>query len=169
MKKLIILVLIIFVIASCSKRKTGRTTHKKENTIKEVSTEKEESIQNSYETPVVEIEEEKEDIPAVKEKKEETPPVPEKKSGLSKEFLEAMDAYEEFIYEYCDFMQKYSESESTAALLMDYAKFMADYAVWTAKFEKWESAEMSDEETDYYIQVQLRCNQKLIETASSIN
>lgn len=117
-----------------------------------------------------EIKEEPKKEEVVEEVKEE-PKKEEVKdnNALSKDFLEAMDAYEAFIDEYCTFMKKYSESEPTALMLVDYAKFMADLTSATNKFEKWESSDMTDAETDYYIQVQLRCNQKLTETALSMD
>ena len=82
------------------------------------------------------------------------------------DFKEAMDSYEDFMDEYVAFMEKYSESDGTdASLLSDYASFMTKYAEYVGKFEKWESEDMNGTETAYYIQVQSRVSQKLINVA----
>lgn len=86
-------------------------------------------------------------------------------SGIDPDFKAAMDSYEEFMDEYVAFMKKYSDNPSDLGLLADYAKFMADYADFVADFEKWEDAELNTEETKYYIEVQSRVNQKLLDIA----
>lgn len=86
-------------------------------------------------------------------------------SGIDPDFKAAMDSYEEFMDEYVAFMKKYSDNPSDLGLLPDYAKFMADYADFVADFEKWEDAELNTEETKYYIEVQSRVNQKLLDIA----
>lgn len=86
-------------------------------------------------------------------------------SGIDPDFKAAMDSYEEFMDEYVAFMKKYSDNPSDLGLLPDYAKFMADYADFVADFEKWEDAELNTEETKYYIEVQSRVNQKLLNIA----
>lgn len=85
--------------------------------------------------------------------------------GMRPEFKEAMDSYEEFMDEYCEFMKKYSENPSDIGLLADYAKFMGEYADFVEDFEKWDDGEMNAAETKYYIEVQTRVNQKLLEVA----
>ncbi len=86
--------------------------------------------------------------------------------GMRREFKEAMDSYEAFINEYVAFMTKYDESDGNdLSLLTDYASYMAKYADFAYKFEKWEDEDMNDAETNYYIQVQTRVNQKLLEVA----
>lgn len=117
-------------------------------------------------------EESKTETPAKTEepKTEENKPVENKSSshtGLGKEFKEAMDSYEAFIDEYCSFMKKYANSNGTdTTLSADYAKYTSKLADAEKKFDKWKDEEMNDEETAYYIQVQTRVNQKLLEAAS---
>lgn len=84
-------------------------------------------------------------------------------SGIDSDFKAAMDGYEEFMDEYVTFMKKYSKNPSDLSLLADYAKFMADYADFVADFNKWEDADLSTEEIKYYIEVQSRVTQKLLE------
>lgn len=86
--------------------------------------------------------------------------------GLSPDFKMAMDSYEEFMDEYCALMKKYSESDGTdLGLLMDYANYVEKYAKFVSDFEEWEDEDMNAAETAYYIEVQARVNQKLLEVA----
>lgn len=88
-------------------------------------------------------------------------------TGIRPEFQQAMDSYEAFMDEYCAFMEKYSASDgSDLTLLADYADYMSRYADMMADFEAWDSEEMTTEETLYYIEVQTRVNQKLLEAAA---
>lgn len=86
-------------------------------------------------------------------------------SGIGSDFKAAMDSYEKFMNEYVAFMKKYSANPSDLGLLADYAKFMMDYANFVADFEKWGDAELNTKETKYYIEVQNRVNQKLLDIA----
>lgn len=97
---------------------------------------------------------------------ETTKPSSELVNGMRPEFKEAMDSYEAFFDEYCAFMEKYIASDgSDVSLLLDYANYMSKYAEMMADFEAWEDEEMNDAETAYYIQVQTRINEKLLEVA----
>ena len=87
-------------------------------------------------------------------------------TGVSKEFKETMDSYEKFFDEYIAFMKKYEKSNGTdVSLIADYAKYMQQYAETMKKFEDMKDDDMNAEETAYYIQVQSRINQKLLEVA----
>lgn len=86
--------------------------------------------------------------------------------GMRVDFKEAMDSYEDFMDEYVAFMKKYLESDVTdASLLSDYASYITKYAEFFEKFDKWESEDMNATETAYYIQVQSRVSQKLLDVA----
>ena len=100
----------------------------------------------------------------------EPEPVPEEPSesgdGLRPEFKEAMDSYEAFFDEYIAFMERYSASDgSDLSILADYATYMSRYAEMMEDFEAWENEEMNAAETAYYIEVQTRINQKLMDAA----
>jgi hypothetical protein len=74
-----------------------------------------------------------------------------------------MDSYEKFMDEYCSFMKKYTKSNGTdMSLLADYSKYMSKYSDMVTKFENWKS-KTNDAELKYYLQVQTRVNQKLLE------
>ena len=100
-------------------------------------------------------------------KPEETTPPKDtsNNTGLDPDFKEAMDSYEEFMNEYVAFMKKYSANPSDLGLLANYAKIMGEYADFVEDFEKWEDADLNAEETKYYLEVQNRVTQKLLEVA----
>ena len=89
--------------------------------------------------------------------------VPVDNNSIDPEFKAAMDSYESFMNEYVDFMKKYSENPSDFTLLADYATYMSKYSEFVKDFEKWEDEDMNDAETAYYIDVQTRVNNKLLE------
>ncbi len=84
--------------------------------------------------------------------------------GMRPEFKKAMDSYEEFMNEYCDFMEKYAESDGTDLnLLSDYADYMSKYADVVKDFEAWDSGELNTAEMTYYLDVQTRITKRLLE------
>ena len=88
-------------------------------------------------------------------------------SIFSKEFKEAMDSYEAFMDEYVSFMKKYKNSNGTdTTLITDYANYMTCYTQVVSDFSKWRSEELNTEEAKYYIEVQARVAQKLLDVAS---
>lgn len=88
--------------------------------------------------------------------------------GLRPEIKEAIDSYEAFFDEYCDFMAKYSSSDDTISMLADYADFMQQYADTMEKLQAMEDQDLTDEETIYYVDAMARINQKLLETSASM-
>lgn len=86
-------------------------------------------------------------------------------NGMRKDFKEAMDSYEAFMNEYVAFMKKYNANPNDPTLMADYARYMSKYADACEKFNQWESADMNDAETAYYIDVQARVSKKLLEVA----
>lgn len=108
-----------------------------------------------------------EEIPEVT--KTEDPPETEEtnsdsnETGLDPDFKAAMDSYEEFMNEYVAFMKKYNDNQSDLSLLADYAKFSLKYTEFMDDFEKWEDTDLNTEESQYYIEVQSRVTQKLLE------
>lgn len=80
--------------------------------------------------------------------------------GMRPEFKQAMDSYESVMNEYCSFMKKYSEGKESAT---DYAKYVKKYNAAMKDFEAWDNGELNETETDYYIEVQTRINNKLME------
>ena len=78
---------------------------------------------------------------------------------------DAIDEYEAFMDEYVDFMVKYKESGNAASMLVDYGKMMKRYSDMSKKFEALGDGSMSDADAAYYLEVQNRVNQKLLDAA----
>ena len=87
-------------------------------------------------------------------------------NGLSKDFKDAMDSYEEFFDEYVAFMKKYKNFDGTdISILLEYSNYLTKYADMMKKFEEWEGKDLSTAEAAYYVEVQNRIIQKLLEVA----
>lgn len=86
--------------------------------------------------------------------------------GMRPEFKKAMDSYESFMNEYCEFMKKYEKSDGTdMSLWSDYASYLSKYSDMVKDFEAWDDGEMNTAETAYYLDVQTRVNKKLLEVS----
>ena len=85
--------------------------------------------------------------------------------GMRKDFKEAMDSYEAFMNEYCDFMEKYSKSPTDASLMADYMSYMSKYDDFIKKFDQWGGEDLNDAEFAYYMEVQTRAYERLAEAA----
>lgn len=86
-------------------------------------------------------------------------------SNISPEFKEAMDSYEEFFNEYCEFMKKYTNSDDAASMLADYTDYMTKYTETMEKMDTINQDELSTAEVAYYTEVSARISQKLLEVA----
>ncbi len=87
-------------------------------------------------------------------------------SGVSPDFKETMDSYEEFFNEYVDFMKKYTEEGSSAnafSMLADYSEFMTKYADMMTKMSEIDTNNLSPADSAYYLEVTARIYQKLAE------
>lgn len=85
--------------------------------------------------------------------------------GMRPEFKAAMDSYEDFFDEYCEFMKKFKANPSDFELLNAYADFMDEYADYMEKLDEWEGEDMNEAELKYYTEVTLRIEKKLLEVA----
>lgn len=83
--------------------------------------------------------------------------------GMRPEVKEALDAYEAFFDEYADFMEKYESSDNTVGMLLDYTKYVSEYVETMKKFEAMGDDDLNNAEMAYYLQVQMRVSQKLLE------
>lgn len=86
-------------------------------------------------------------------------------TGLRPDFKAAMDSYEAFMGEYCDFMAAYSENPSDLTLLAKYATYLEKYTKLAEDFDKWNSEDMNAAEVAYYAEVQARVSKKLLEVS----
>lgn len=163
MKKIIIILLVV-MLCSCSRGARKQESSKdvinkiKEELKTDSTTEQveEEPVEEVKEEPAEEIKEEQvqESETATEEKVDE--------NVIREDIKAAIDSYEKFIDEYCVFMKKYKDNPSDMALLVDYAKFLAKYSEMASKMEALEK-DLTIAETNYYVQVMTRCNQKILE------
>ncbi len=118
-------------------------------------------------TSTQEVESEEVSTPTVEETEDEVSEeeTEEVSTGLSSDFKEAMDSYEEFMSDYVDFMKKYQDNPTDMSLLSDYSDFISEYAEITEEFSDWEDEDLNTEELAYYLDVQTRVNKKLLEVA----
>lgn len=83
--------------------------------------------------------------------------------NMSKEFVKSMKSYEKFMDEYVEFMTTYDESSADAEILFKYLELMGKYEETVKSFEQWEDKDLTDDEWAYYLEVQTRVNQKLLD------
>lgn len=82
------------------------------------------------------------------------------------EFKEAMDSYEAFYDEYCEFMKKYNANPTDTELISSYGDIMTEMVEMTEKFEAWEENDLNTAELKYYIEVNNRVAQKLVDVTN---
>lgn len=87
-------------------------------------------------------------------------PEPVASDVIRPEIKEAIDSYEAFFDEYCEFMKKYEESDSNLSLMADYASYMTKYADMLQKFQAMENEDLTDAELAYYLEVSGRIMEK---------
>ncbi len=85
--------------------------------------------------------------------------------GIRPDFKTAMDSYEKFFDEYAAILKKYANNPSDKSILTDYTKYMEKYTQMMSDFEKWKSEDMNDAELVYYLEVQGRITEKLLEAS----
>ena len=100
----------------------------------------------------------------------EKPTVPEDTSpelinGMRPEFKEAMDSYEAFYDEYCEFMTEYNENPTNLTFLARYGELLIKQEKMNKAFEAWDEDEMNNAELKYYLEVNNRVLQKLADVA----
>lgn len=87
---------------------------------------------------------------------------------ISKEFKEAMDSYEKFFDEYCEFMKKFKESPSDTSLLLQYSTYMQQYTDTMTKLNALNDEDLTDAELMYYLEVNNRITEKLLEISQQL-
>ena len=95
-------------------------------------------------------------------------PEPQKVSddAIRPDVKEAIDSYEAFIDRYCEFMSRSDYGDLN--WLSDYAKWMEEYSKSEKNFNSLQDKDLTTAEYNYYLEVLMRCNNKLTQTASSM-
>lgn len=90
---------------------------------------------------------------------------PETNDGIRPDIKEAIDSYESFMNQYCDFMNSYDTTD--LSMLSEYSELMSEYVTTTAKFEKIQDEDLNDAELAYYLEVSNRVSQNLLAVSSA--
>lgn len=109
------------------------------------------------------------EIPTVPPTVAETIPITEAPSSANEirsDFKDAMDSYEAFYVEYCDFMKKYKENPTDFTLLAKYGDLVTREVEMAEAFEAWKEADLNDAELKYYMEVNARVLKMLAEILS---
>lgn len=101
--------------------------------------------------------------PAPEPQPETTTPPAETRPGIRPEFKDAMDSYEAFYNEYCDFMQAYMQNPTNLSLLGKYAGMLSKAAEADQKFKDWKEGDLSAEELKYYLDVMTRVQKRMVD------
>ena len=87
-----------------------------------------------------------------------------KNDEVDPELKAYLDSYEEFITEYVDFMNKYSEDQgSDLSMVTEYLSMLEKYEKFADRIDEYDPDEMSTADAKYYLDVVNRCNKKLLE------
>ena len=85
--------------------------------------------------------------------------------GMRSEFKEAMDSYEEFYEKYCGVLKKYTADSTDVTVLTEYSELLEQSIEMSEKFKEWENDELNTEELKYYVEVNGRVTQMLVEAS----
>ncbi|MDM8300214.1 DUF6591 domain-containing protein [Collinsella tanakaei] len=86
-------------------------------------------------------------------------------SGVSNDFKASMDEYEAYFDEYVEFMKAYNEDPTSLELIAKYGDMMKQYSETMEAMDAIDEDSLSPEDQAYFIEVQTRINQKLLEVA----
>ena len=89
----------------------------------------------------------------------------EELTGVRDEVKKALEEYEAFFDEYIEFMEKYSKSDNSSEMLIEYTEYMTKYTEAMEALDKMEDMEMSPEENALYVETMARINEKLTKYA----
>lgn len=86
------------------------------------------------------------------------------------DFKATMDSYETTINNYCDFMEKYNNAgpEDTAAMLADYTSYLQQYTETIDALNSIDENSLSAADVAYYVEVNGRISQRLLEVGQSM-
>lgn len=86
--------------------------------------------------------------------------------GIRPDVKAAIDSYEQFYNEYCDFLRRYSESNYSATMMTEYMQMYASLAEYEARWDALDVDSFTAEEEAYYEAADERIIQKMLEAES---
>lgn len=105
------------------------------------------------------------------ENAEETPGAEEAglpdSGGIRPEVKEFLDSYEAFMFEYADFIEKYTSAgpESILSMMGDYTEMLKRYAEFSEAIDEFDTDGLNSAELAYYLDVTNRVQQRLLSVA----
>ena len=81
--------------------------------------------------------------------------------GVTPSWKEYWDKYEEFMNEYCDFLESYDEGDFSA--MLEYFSLLEKYEEYMAEVDDVAEDDLSTADYNYYIEVMTRVNKRLAE------
>ena len=187
MKKRVLAGLIGFVMAISLAACSGKsdTATQKEEPVEVVSEEKEaEAVEEkTEETEQPAVEEVSEEVTEEESVEEEADEAEETGGSSLPNFYRMLEAgalpstsqinrfrYEEFFDEYCEFMTKYAEADSTSQISMlgDYTELLTKYTETMEEMDNMDTDSLNDAELKYYIEVTTRIQEKLLKVSVDI-
>ena len=170
MKRIISLILVLVLCLSLCACGGGNEESNADKASPETIDTSEPADNEDIAEPEESIETEETTVPEESIETEETTVPEETKSelidGMRPEFKEAMDAYEAFYDEYCEFMLKYKKNPTDLTLLTKYSEMLVKLAEMDKAFQEWDEDEMNNAELKYYLDVSNRITKKLIDVAA---
>lgn len=76
-----------------------------------------------------------------------------------------MDSYEAFYTEYCEFLKEYKENPTEPTLVEKYSSMLVKTNEMNEAFDAWNEDSLSNEELEYYLNVNNRVMKTLADTA----
>lgn len=95
-------------------------------------------------------------------------PAAEVAADVSPELKELLDDYEAWVDHYCDFVETYSTSDNKMENLTELTELLKEEADWAEKIEALNEDEFTNDDLDYYLEVTLRCEKRLLEASEKI-
>lgn len=93
--------------------------------------------------------------------------------AVTPEFKEFIDSYESFMNDYCDFMEKYTGTETSGdtatltAMMADYTSLLQQELEWVDKINAVDQSSLSAADSAYYLAATARVEKRLIEIGQS--
>lgn len=91
----------------------------------------------------------------------------EKYPDIRPEFKEMLDNYEVFVNDYCDFLERFEDTDDTGKLEMmnEYSEITTKYYDTAASMQEISQEDLTADEMSYYAEVMGRCSARMIQVS----